>query len=387
MTRTTSGLIALLLTIAPVIARAQEPPPGIPPAALQSAVPDEVSLLAQGWLLLSQASAVPAAERAREALQRLPNHAGALTLLIEAEIMRGGTISGLLEYERWLGERKFEEPLVLRRIARSVLKDHSLGRDPELKTAALRALAEDGDAASLAELNKAMAGGDTAATRALAESGNPAAVRSLVDKLKAGLTDPLGAFESLSKSGSPLAIKAVLAHLQDPKPEIRGAAAEALGRLHARDAIDPVRALLNDGSGFVHGRAALALVRLGDNAGMAYVRELAAGPDAHGRLLAADALSEHPDEEWLALVRGLTSASEPEVRLGAARLIASRDPELAQSVVTVLQSSDNPAIRDLASEAAVPAAAGDLTRLRALLHSPSPAEQIDASTEILRLTR
>jgi len=148
-----------------------------------------------------------------------------------------------------------------------------------------------------------------------------------------------------------------------------------------------VRALLNDGSGFVHGRAALALVRLGDNAGMAYVKELAAGPSAHGRLLAADALSEHPDEEWVTLVRSLTSASEPEVRLGAARLIASRDPELAQSVVTVLQSSDNPAIRDLASEAAVPAAGRDLTRLRALLHSASPAEQVGASTEILRLTR
>jgi HEAT repeat protein len=387
MTRTTSVLIAALLTIAPAIARAQQPSPSIPPAALQPPVLDEVSLLAQGWLLLSQASAVPAAERAREALQRVPNHAGALTLLIEAEIVRGGTISGLLEYERWLGERKFEEPLVLRRLARSMLRDRSLAPDPEVKTAALRALAEDGDAASLGELNKAMASGDTAATRALAESGNTAAVRSLIDKLNAGLTEPMAAFESLSQSGSPLAIKAALAHLQDPKPEIRGAAVDALGRLHARDAIDPVRALLNDGSGFVHGRAALALVRLGDNAGMAYVKELAAGPSAHGRLLAADALSEHPDEEWVTLVRSLTSASEPEVRLGAARLIASRDPELAQSVVIVLQSSDNPAIRDLASEAAVPAAGRDLTRLRALLHSPSPAEQVGASTEILRLTR
>jgi HEAT repeat protein len=387
MTGTTRVLIAALLTIAPAIGRAQQPPPSIPPAALQAPVLDEVSLVAQGWLLLSQASAVPAAERAREALQRVPNHAGALTLLIEAEIVRGGTISGLLEYERWLGERKFEEPLVLRRLARSVLKDHSAARDPVVKTAALRALAEDGDAAALGELNKAMASGDTAATRALAESGNPAAVRSLIDKLNAGLADPLGAFEALSKSGSPLAIKAALAHLQDPKPEIRGAAVDALGRLHARDAIDPVRVLLNDGSGFVHGRAALALVRLGDNAGMAYVQELAAGPSAHGRLLAAEALSEHPDEAWVTLVRSLTSASEPEVRLGAARLIASRDPELAQSVVTVLQSSDNPAIRDLASEAAVSAAGRDLTRLRALLHSASLVEQVGASTEILRLTR
>ncbi len=388
MTRTANALLAVLLTIAPAIARAQQqPPPSIPPAALQPPVLDDVSLLAQGWLLLSQASAVPAAARAREALQRAPGSAGALALLIEAEIQRGGTASGLVEYERWLGERKFEEPLILRRIARSLLKDESNAKDEAVKAAALRGLVEDGDSSALAEINKSVAAGDMTAIRELAESGNPAAVRSLIDKLNAGLAEPMVTFESLSKSGSPLAIKAALARLHDPREETRGAAVEALGRLHARDAIDSLRPLLNDPSGFVKGRAALALVRLGDNAGMTYVQELAASPSAHGRLQAAEALSERPDEAWVTLVRSLTSASEPEVRLGAARLIASRDPELAQSVLTGLQSSDNPAIRDLASDAAVAIAGRDLTRLRALLHSPAVSERVAASTQILHLTR
>ncbi|HWK12055.1 MAG TPA: HEAT repeat domain-containing protein [Vicinamibacterales bacterium] len=391
MIRSVMACVALL-AIPPVGTRAQQvppAPPSIPPAALQPPVLDEVSLVAQGWLLLSQGSAVPAAARARDALQRAPSYGGAVTLLIEAELLRGGTGSGLAEYERWLGARTLEEPLLLRRIARAALREDAKSADAAVKAAALGALAEDGDTAAAEELSKAMKAGDPAATRALAQNGNAAAVRALIDKLNAGSTDPLGTFDVLAHTRSRQAISAVRERLRDRRPEVRGSAAEALGKMDAKAAAEELRALTKDENGFVSGRAALALARLGDSDGLAYAQELARGTSAPGRLIAADAMSANPNPAWVELVRGLTSASEPEVRLGAARLIAPVDPALAESVVSSFQNSENPALRDLAADTTVAVArrSRDLRRLRALLHSPNPSERVGAATEILALTR
>ena len=376
-------LLVAMAAATPV--RAQQPPP-TPPTRPGSMPAEQAASLAHGWAMLSQGNVAEASTRATQILAADPRNMGALLLAIEAQFVRAGAAAGLQEYERWLGQRTLEEPGVLRRVARALLREAANQRqDIRARSDALRALAEDRDTTVFAEL--AGTEGESPSVRLLAEAGDPKAINALVGQVKSGIADPALALPALARSGNSQAIGTILSHLNHQRPEVRGAAAEALGLAGARDQTAKLQAMLTDPSGFVQVKAAAALLQLGDESGAPLLRHLLQDESAASRLVAAEALGSRPDPTGRAVVRGLTEASEPELRVAAARLLAPHDPERARTVLEQLSTHENMAIRELAA-AARPAAAGrDLSALRQLMHAGDGLTRVGAAAQVLTVTR
>jgi HEAT repeat protein len=221
--------------------------------------------------------------------------------------------------------------------------------------------------------------------------GDRDAAQRLGTMLQQGRVDPVSALEALGESGDTRAVPGVMAQVADRKPEVRGAAAEALGKIggNAQSVRDQLTRLLSDDSPHVRTKAASALYRMNDPAGLTLLRELASSDLPVGRLVAADAMSSHPDAAWMALVGELAqSGTEPEVRLGAAKLIAPHDPAMAQSVAREYERHENVALRELSAQVMCEAATGDsLGALRQLLRSGDERTRLRAADRILTLTR
>jgi HEAT repeat protein len=378
-----AGLMAGLVS-------AQEPPSSSQkPARLPGAISvDEATELTNGWALLAQGHVQEAAARAAKVLTAYTRSAAALILAVEAEIARGAAAAGLTLYERWLGARTMEETGVLRRIAQAALREDAAQREHAgVRLEAMRALAADGEAAAQGELASAAYKGGYSETRTLASLGDERAVNILIAELNKGTADKVTSIDALGESRSKLAIKPLLDHVKDPRPEVRAAVALALAKAGGWDYAEPIRSMLMDESSFVRARAAGALYQLGDDSGLPLLEELARQESAAGRSIAATLMAGRPTQEWQALVRSLTSADEPEVRIQAARLIAPHDPELANRVLEELAGHGNPAIRELASRTLSEAAAGDLTSLRKLLRHGDRLTRVRAAGRILALTR
>lgn len=345
-------------------------------------------MIAQGWLLLAQGGSPAAIARARDVLSRSPYDPAASALAVEAEIARAGSAAGLTEYERLLGARAFEEPLLLRRVGQALLREAvSQTADQRARLTALRALAAAGDAAASGELTAAMGEGNDTAARILAENGNPDAIKRLIDGINMRIADPVSTLKSLSKTRNAATVTLAMKLLDDPRSEIRGAAVDALGRMRARDAAPKLRTLLKDERPFIRVSAASALMAIGDEAGLPLIQELATSESAQARLDAAEALADRKDAAWIDMVRKLTGAAEPEIRARAARLIAPLDPQLAESTLAGLRADNNPAVRSLAEAAALESASSDLRALRRLLHSTGLEQRVLAAERVLTLSR
>jgi HEAT repeat protein len=379
-------LLLVCIALSSSWASAQQKP-AAPPRAPIGASAGELDPVIRGWALFAQHDLVKAGAAAAQALKASPRSAAALTLAIEVEIARGGALTGLDFYERWLGQRAMEEPVVLRRIAQVTLREAAAQPQNQGRYDALVSLAADGDPAATATLSDAASSGGAEA-RALAGLGHPAAIGALISELNAG-NARASTIEALGKSGSTLAVEPLINSLRNPRPEVRGAAAGALGRIGGPAALAALKPLLSDQDSFVRVKAAGALLRLKDSSGLPILNEIiAASPSsAIGRLIAADAMAGRPDAEWQALVRDLTQAGEPDVRLSAARLIAPHDPALARSVLEALGSDGNLAIREEAGRALAGEVAADLATLRAMLRHADPLTRSRAAGRILELTR
>jgi HEAT repeat protein len=376
--------VALLLGTSPTLASAGQQ---TPQKQRNQAVLDEATALTNGWALLAQGLVQDAAARAAATLAAYPHSIAALSLAVEADMARGGPYAGLDTYERWLGGRRLEEPGVVRRVARAVLRPAALDESDGLaRLEALIALSDDGDADASAELSKEAAGAN-ADTRALAEHGNETAVRVLINQLTRGNQDKVRILDALGESRSQSAAAAVAAQLSDPRDDVQAAALDALGKIGAASHAGAIRPFLNDQSLFVRGRAAAALYRLGDDSGLPILQGFAQSESPETRLIAADAMASRPDQGWDALVRGLLTATEPEVRVSAARLIAPHDPDAARATLQDLTGNANIAIREMAFRALSEALPDDLAALRPMLRSTDALTRVRAAARILTLTR
>ena len=202
-----------------------------PAAASQQGVPSpEAAALAQGWSLLAKGDAAGAANAASQQLVRDQFSSAALTLLVDAEMARGGASAGLSAYEKWLGARRLDNPHVLRRVARALLSQSLATTNPAARVEALKALAADGDAEASARLEQAATPKGVAEARALAALGNPRAVKLLIAQLTSFPGSKSILIEALGESGSPAAVPHLLPFLTDPNDRHRATAAEALGR-------------------------------------------------------------------------------------------------------------------------------------------------------------
>jgi HEAT repeat protein len=366
---------------------AQQSAPAVSPGAMSV---EDATTVTQGWAFLAQRDLERAATKVEEAGKKDPRSAAVLTLGVEVSIARGAAAAGLDFYERWLGQRSMEEPVVVRRVAEAMLREYARqSQDGSVRFEARRILAANGDASAAAAMADAAAKGSWAENCALAAMGNTRSVAALIESLPSAGRRSVQIIEALGQSGNRQAVPAVLGKLQDEQPEVRGAAAAALGRLGGTQTIARLKPLLSDRSAHVRVQAASGLYRLDDYSGIPVFQELLANSEAPaaGRLVAAEAMASHPDQGWLALVRGLTSAGEPDIRLSAARLIAPHDPELARSVLESLGADSNLAIREEAGRILAAEVVSDLTALRRLLRSPDSLTQVGAAGRVLALTR
>jgi HEAT repeat protein len=353
----------------------------------QSASTPEISLVGEGWTALARGDLQRASSLANRALTESPRGAAAVALAVEVEIARAGAMAGLDIYERWLGERRVDEPYVLRRIAQAHLRQAVKDRQASgARLEALKALAADGEAAAVADLTAAAAQGGQAEAGILATQGDRRAVEALVSQLRAG--GPRRAtILALGNSGSPLAIPALTELLADPRDDTRAAAADGLGHLGARDAIPQIKPLLQDQSFPVRMAAAAALYRLEDYSGVTLLDQMMSSENASVRLGAAEAMAARPDATWQAVVRQLTGDPDETVQLGAAGLIAPYDRELSAAVLQRLGQSGNLAIREEASRVLAERVASDFGTLRKLLRAPDALSAARAARRILELTR
>ena len=384
------GLIVIALTA--TIASAQQPrrPRQQTPAPAKALTPgaigvEEGTMIAQGWALLAQGLVEEASSRAAKALAASPRSPSALALAVEVAIARSGAQSGLSQYERWLGQRTFEEPATVRRVAYALLREAAAQSEHSVaRLEALRALAADGDASAAAELAAAATKGGIAESRVLASMGNEKAVQALIADLKNGNGNAMTIIEALSRSGSKLAVAPLVERLQNPSPEIRGAAAEGLGRLGSSyDVAARIKPLLNDPTSYVRVKAAGALYGLNDMSGLQVLQELLVAEPAGSRLIAVQAMAARPDPLWLDHVRRLGSAAEPEVRVGAARLLGPHDPELARQILQGALSDGNPAIREMAADVYSDVGAADFPTLRAQMKSNDRLTSVRAAARLL----
>jgi HEAT repeat protein len=359
------------------------------PARPASDSPDESAALARGWKLLSEGAYSPAEAQAQDVLRKNPRSVSALALAVDAAIGLKGAMAGLDQYERWLGARRLEEPGILRRVSSALLREAA--RNSGTRLLALRGLSGDGDEAAADEIAALARQGGAAELRMMAEWGDQAAAKTLVTQLGRGDADPVRTIEAIGQSGYAAAIRPVAAWLEDERPEVRGSAADALGKLGAQspEVAALLKSLLADRSPHVRTRAAAALYRLGDPAGTPWLQELAASAVPAGRLVAAEAMSSRPDAAWTALVTELaTTGGDAEVRLGAARLLAPHNADLANSVARELAGDANIAIRELAASVMSETVSEEgLTVLRGQLRAASEVIRLRAASRILDVTR
>ncbi len=350
--------------------------------------PGEASKLARGWSQLESGDAAGAVRTATEALNQDQNSTAALTLLVDAELSRGGSPAGLRAYDRWLQHRRLDEAFVLRRIARALLVESSAAHsDSESRLQSLRALASDGDSAAAARLEDAASAGSFGETRVLAAMGDERAIAALISQLRAMPGSKTAIIDALGDSGSGLPVQHLLPLLSSADDLNRSAAAQALGRLGAADALPELRKLLNDPVFGVRLKAAGALLRLNDPSGAAFLNEVAQSEHATLRLAAARELSFQPDGAWQSLVHGLAEDPDPVVRVEAAALLAPFDPATSADVLQQLMRDDNIGVREAASAVYVSRAATDISTLRELLHSEQISVRVQAAAHVLELTR
>ena len=329
----------------------------------------EVTALARGWTLLAEGQADKAAQLAADLLRTSPRSVAVLSLLVDAELARGGPVRALDAYDKWLDRRRMEDGYALRRIAAEVLRAAARS-EQRSRTHAIAALEADGDVVPSGQAP----GASQDAAELIAQMGQPGPGRRNV-------------IVALSRTKDARAVPPLTAALNDPDPIVRAAAAEALGALARPQTIDALRPLLKDQVFAVRVSAATALHAMKDASGTAFLRDTASSEFPAVRVVAARALKDNVDADWLAIVRRLAAEEDPAVRRDAAELIAPHDPELAAATLKPLLDDANPAIREVARESFLDAVVTDLTALKGHLRDQDATTRVRAAGRILQLTR
>lgn len=360
---------------------------GQQPQAAPAAGSEEAVLVSRGWKMLSDGDAAQAASHASAILTAYPRSVAALALLVEAEIVRAGTLAGLDAYERWLGTRRIEDGYVIRIVALSSLRDASASSDLGLRIEALKALAADGDAGALALLNNPANGERSPEVLALASIGQERGVRALIAQIGTGF-GTTRMIDALGQSRSPLAIAPLMKLLTNESADFRSAAAAALGRLGAKEAVTAIAPLMSESQPYpVRFAAAAALHRLADAQGTAFLRSTLASTHETMRAAAVEELASVPDDtSWVAHAEALIASRDPQIRLQAASLLARRDAARARAVLENLLADQNPSIREEASYALASLVSSDFVALRRALRGDTRS-RILASNRVLEMTR
>ena len=377
----TALALTLTLIAGSVVAARQEPKPA-------SEATEQAKPIQSGWSFLVAGDPVRAAEQANLALATAPRSIAAITLLVHADIMRAGAMTGLDTYELWLGLQQTEDAYLIRHIARAWLFETARAQDPQARLQALKHLIRDGDAEAHRQLSRLAAEGGFAEMRSLAETGDETAVRRLLEWLPQS-SNKLEIIDALVASGHPQVIVPLRDLLSDPEPATVAAAADALGKLGAKETVSRITPLLTNAAStrLVKIKAAEALYRLGDDAGRDLLEELLKNPEPALRVLGAKAMSSRPTPSWQGTVRELLQASHPSIRLDAATLVAQYDPAAARAALDRLLADDMLSVRVQAARVLAERVAGDFMTLRKLMKTGDLLARVRAAGRILELTQ
>ena len=197
------------------------------------------------------------------------------------------------------------------------------------------------------------------------------------DLLKSGLTDDTTdkratAVRVLSLlTGETRAVTLACDALSDPKPQVRAAAAIALGELHAKSAIPKLREALSDKEPIVVLAAAHSLLTMKDTTAYQVYYEILTGERKGSKGLVAGELDTLRDPKKMALLgfqegigfvpfvgmgytamRTIVKDDSSPVRAAAARVLADdRDPDIDDALVQVAIGDKSQVVRTAALDA------------------------------------
>jgi HEAT repeat protein len=175
---------------------------------------------------------------------------------------------------------------------------------PDIKTTAIKALAEAQDTVSVPKIVELLQ--DTVpvvrkeAARGLGKIGDPRACQPLADFYdREQLEDVQDAgIRALTHLGR-YSVQPLIGLLRSFRQEVRAGAARALGRLRARDAVDPLIRLLRDRTPEAKQAAIFALRQIGDERGLDAIASLVEDADQDVERAAERALSGEGYQEQL----------------------------------------------------------------------------------------
>ena len=368
---------------------AQAPLPGAHAGVASNAGAAELGI---GWNSLAAGRAADA-EKAADAVLRA-GHArhDAFSLKIRARLLAGQVNGALDAYDQW-SQNAREDVFLLQPIAAAVLSSLAASNQPDVRRAAIEALARSGDAGARAALEKAEVSIESDAT--LAALGDQRAVTRLRENIAhptPGI-DQEAAIDALVDAKATAAAPELIAALDPSRPApVRAAAARGLGVFEADESRTKLREALNDPDGLVRASAAVALARMGDQAGSTIVAQMENSPVTDVRLLAAEAsAAEGASGAWTGTATAALRDPDPLTRLSAAQLLLRHAPESAGALDAVRAglTETNPAVRHVAakimSNAPAQALTLDVGLLKRMLIDSSVDVRVAAATALLRL--
>jgi len=371
----TSVVMAALLCLA-----------GSPAAAQDQRSPER--LLAEGWLALADGDAAKALEIGDGLLRQNVLTHRALQLTIAADLRLGAVSRALDRYEGWLTPSRPDDVYLLAEIALAQLRVLANSTDPMVQADAQAMLQQEGLTPAGGLPPETPSG--PALDAALARAGDPAAAARLTERLDTAM-GPEAAFVlgALGDARVSTAAPGVRTLLESPDPAVRGAAAQALGRVGTLDDVPRLRELAKDRMPYVRASAQVALARLGDDEASAGVDALLRSEAGELRLMAAEALGMAEVPRWSPAILELLQNESLMVRVQAALMLSRAGVEVAAAQMTLAQAmaGDNPILREQAAAAFAEGPQADPALLRKFLRDPDARVQLRGVRGLLAMVR
>ena len=348
-------------------------------------------------LLVSSGDPAPLAQAPPSVARPTPIDRQATERTIRASLARGQFDEALSAYDRYPAAARQPDAPLLAEIARASLKHltQAFQTDPLLFAGSFERLAADGDTDALATLRKAAVGSPAGSPNRiaieqslvrLADKDATARVARLLDSVSdEGRADTIKVIE---EAGLAAAAPQVARFLNDPAPQVRAVAAEALGVLNYRAAVPQLQKLFaQDSVETVRIFAAMALKRLGDSSADAYVANLLTAQNPDMRLSAAAAYAPATKGPWISAVRDLRNDRNELVRIRAAELLACCEVSTSRAVLADALNSPIPLIRSAAARVYDTKDLADIRLARRMLGDSYEVVRMYAAGEALRLAR
>jgi HEAT repeat protein len=249
----------------------------------------------------------------------------------------------LAAYDAFTAAQKKPDTAILASIARADLKRIVRLRsgDPVSLAGAFERLARSGDTDALKSLQREAASASSTPQEAqeftvslvrLGDKDAAARLGKMLDSAPSAMDKARMVRVLQDADARSLAPKAA-ALLGDPDPQVRAAAALAVGALQYSDGLPRLRAMFQDDAPAVRICVAVALKRLGQTFADTYLAGLLSNSLSEVRLIAAEGYQTSKSTQWVRYIKEVLTDRNEANRLRAAELLACCDQPAARSVL------------------------------------------------------